>query len=209
MKLTARLSEFETALDGHRTAFDEIDARSRDTESEIQLIEDRIIKSNENLRRVSTNKEYQALQREVDDNRKRKENLETLAIEQLEEKEAKETLLKERKTEFQQLTQKIRSEQEDVDKRGAADRQRLADFQHQREDIGENLDAGLLRLFNEISETSGGQAVAEVRKELCRGCFLSIPPQLYIEVQRCNRLIQCPQCNRILYFKEENTVEVD
>ncbi|MDA8136352.1 MAG: C4-type zinc ribbon domain-containing protein [Desulfobacteraceae bacterium] len=31
------------------------------------------------------------------------------------------------------------------------------------------------------------------------GCFMNIPPQLYIEVQRGKSLISCPQCSRILY----------
>ena len=123
--------------------------------------------------------------------------------------ESREALVKEREAEFQQLSEKIRSEQEEVNKKGDDDRERLAEFRQQRDDIGRDLDSDLLGLFNEVSETSGGMAVAEVRQEVCRGCFMNIPPQLYIEVQRCQRLIQCPQCNRILYFKQEDTVEAD
>jgi len=208
-KLASRLSEFESALEGHRAAFEKTAVQYRETEAEIQIIDDRVIKSNENLRKVATNKEYQALRREVDDNAKRKEKLENLLIEQLEEMESKEALVKEREAEFQQLSEKIRSEQKEVNKKGEDDRERLAEFRQQREDIGRDLDSDLMGLFNEVSETSGGMAVAEVKQEVCRGCFMNIPPQLYIEVQRCQRLIQCPQCNRILYFKQEDTVEAD
>ena len=62
----------------------------RDQEAEIQVIDDRIIKSNEHLRMVKTNKEYQVLLREVDDNKKRKDGLETELLENLDEKEKKE-----------------------------------------------------------------------------------------------------------------------
>jgi len=44
-----------------------------------------------------------------------------------------------------------------------------------------------------------GLAVINVKNEICMGCFMNIPPQLYIEVQRENSLILCPQCSRILY----------
>jgi len=44
--------------------------------------------------------------------------------------------------------------------------------------------------------------VVNVRHETCQGCFVHIPPQMFIEVQKNNEIIRCPNCNRILYFGE-------
>jgi predicted nucleic acid-binding Zn-ribbon protein len=44
-----------------------------------------------------------------------------------------------------------------------------------------------------------GQAVARISNETCMGCFMNVPPQLCIEVQRGKQMISCPQCSRILY----------
>ena len=205
------LVAFSVALESHRDALSRAAVLCQETEAEIQMLGERVVKSNEKLRQVKTNKEYQALQREVDDNRKRKEALETSYIQILEDKEAKEALVAEREAELAQLTEKIRVDQAEIDKKGEDDRELLEQYRQQREEIGKKLDPSLYRQFNQISDASGGLAVVEVKERLCRGCFMSIPHQLYIEVQRCNSLILCPQCNRILYYAEpeENTVKAD
>jgi predicted nucleic acid-binding Zn-ribbon protein len=200
--ISKTLASFVQAVDEHRLELQRLAALCRETEAEIQMIDQRVKKSNEHLRHVKTNKEYQALQREVDDGRKRKETLENIYLQTLGEKEAKEALVKEREMELELLQAKVRADQETIDQKSGDDRQLLSEYATQREEIGKSLDPGLFEKFTEISGASGGLAVVEVIREVCRGCFMNIPPQLFIDVQRCNSLILCPQCNRILYFKE-------
>jgi predicted nucleic acid-binding Zn-ribbon protein len=52
-----------------------------------------------------------------------------------------------------------------------------------------------------LIESSGGIAVTEVKEEVCQGCNMNIPPQLYVEIKSNEEIIQCPQCRRILYYK--------
>lgn len=49
-----------------------------------------------------------------------------------------------------------------------------------------------------IRTRRGGLAVVEARNEACTACFMRIPPQTYIEVIRRTKVIQCPNCHRIL-----------
>ncbi len=58
-KLASRLKQFETALKENREDLDRDLKSCRENELEIQIVDERIIKSNENLRNVTTNKEYQ------------------------------------------------------------------------------------------------------------------------------------------------------
>ncbi len=50
--------------------------------------------------------------------------------------------------------------------------------------------------------TKAGIAIAEARAESCSGCYMSIPPQVYVNVKKNESIITCPNCNRILYYKE-------
>jgi predicted nucleic acid-binding Zn-ribbon protein len=202
-QLQKTLDAFAASLEDHRSDLARVSSLSRETEAEIQMIEQRVKRSNEHLRQVKTNKEYQALQREVDDSRKRKETLENMYLQSLDEKEKKEALVREREAEFEQLAAKTRADQETIDQKSHDDRELLAEYRSQRDEIGRNLDPEIFERFTEISRSSNGLAVVEVVREVCRGCFLNIPPQLFIEVQRCNSLILCPQCNRILYYREQ------
>ena len=198
-KLGLKLKQFAAALEKNKEEFSKATIVCRDLEKEIQTIDDRIIKSNEKLRMVKTNKEYQLFLREVDDNKKRKDALETELIERLDEKEKIEAIAQETEKEFQLLEAQIDSEQKEIEKKSIEDREMLEEYLERQDRIGKTLDPSLINRFNKISKMNQGLAVVNVKNEVCMGCFMNIPPQLYIEVQRGKSLISCPQCSRILY----------
>lgn len=200
-KIGLQIKAFETALEKNKQELLASENGCRGIEAEIQLIDDRIIKSNEKLRMVKTNKEYQLLLREVDDNKKRKDMLETELIESMEQKEKLALLVEERETEFQLLNDKIKAEQSEIDKKTSDDKELLNEYREQQAEIGKNLSPSLMTRFAKISKMNNGLAVTTVKNEVCMGCFMNIPPQMYIDVQRGKSLISCPQCSRILYFE--------
>ncbi|MCG8638246.1 MAG: C4-type zinc ribbon domain-containing protein [Desulfobacterales bacterium] len=200
-KIGLQIKAFETALEKNKQELLASENGCRGIEAEIQLIDDRIIKSNEKLRMVKTNKEYQLLLREVDDNKKRKDMLETELIESMEQKEKLTLLVEERETEFQLLNDKVKAEQSEIDKKTSDDKELLNEYLEQQAEIGKNLSPSLMTRFAKISKMNNGLAVTTVKNEVCMGCFMNIPPQMYIDVQRGKSLISCPQCSRILYFE--------
>lgn len=201
--LASKLNQLETNLTANREDLESTHKRCRDMEEEIRIVDERIVKSNETLRMVKTNKEYQVLLREVDDNKKRKDALETELLEVFEERETADVRVKESEKEFALIEEQVKAEQAEIDKKAVDDRELLEDYQARQKEIGTTLDPFLMDRFRKISKMNKGMAVAQVRNEVCMGCFMNIPPQLYIEVQRGNKLISCPQCSRILYHTKE------
>lgn len=202
-KIGTQLIKFSDALEKNKEELKAAETACSDIENEIQIVDARIIKSNENLRMVTTNKDYQVLLREVDDNKKRKDALETQLLEYIDEKERLEKIVQETQSEYDLLKSKTEAEQEQIDEKSTSDRAQLDEYTASQEEIGKTFDSGLMTLFNRISKMNGGLAVVQVRNEVCMGCFMNIPPQLYIEVQRGTKLISCPQCSRILHFRKE------
>lgn len=200
-KLGSQLNEFETDLKAKQDVLARIEKECRDMDMEIKLIDERIVKSNERLRMVKTNKEYQLCLREVDDNKKRKDALETQLLEYLDEKEKVGEELAQSESEFQMLSEKIKAEQEGIEKSASDDKKALDDYLAQKEQIGKSLDNSMMVRFGKVSKMNKGLVVVPVKNEVCMGCFMNIPPQLYIEVQKGEQLISCPQCSRILYFE--------
>jgi predicted nucleic acid-binding Zn-ribbon protein len=201
--LAAQLAQFESALDADRQALEQVQQECTDLEQEIQVVNDRIIKSNETLRMVKTNKEYQLLLREVDDNKKRKNSIEDHLLTLYEQREAAEVKLKETEAQYVQLKEQIQAQQAKIDERTMDDREQLAELEARQQSIGEALEPSLLNRFRRIAKMNQGQAVARISHETCMGCFMNVPPQLCIEVQRGNQMISCPQCSRILYHVKE------
>jgi predicted nucleic acid-binding Zn-ribbon protein len=201
-KIGVELSEFEGELNIEKGKLSEIESLCKESENEIQLLLDRIKKSNENLRMVKTNKEYQALRREIDDNTKRKIGIEDELFEYTEKKEIYENTIKEREKDFTQLSERISSEKKDIDGRSKNDLALLKGYKTKKKKIGDNLDTTIFEEFKIIAKMNDGEAVAQGKNEVCMGCFMNIPPQLFIEVQRGDKLIKCPQCSRFLFFSE-------
>jgi len=202
VKISAKLKQFAKALEEKKETLSSTVAVCKDMEKEIQIIDDRIIKSNEKLRMVKTNKEYQLFLREVDDNKKRKDSLETELLEHLDEKEKQEKIVQESENEYHLLKDQIEAEQKDIEKKSVDDRELLDEYIERQNEIGKRLAPSLMNRFARISKMNNGLAVINVRNEVCMGCFMNIPPQLYIEVQRAKSLISCPQCSRILYHEK-------
>ena len=73
----------------------------------------------------------------------------------------------------------------------------------ERERLLSSVSADLKARYNILIEKRGGIAVVNVKHGTCLGCFMNIPPQLFIEVMKNSKLITCPSCNRIFYYSEE------
>ena len=50
--------------------------------------------------------------------------------------------------------------------------------------------------------SKNGFAMALAVDEKCTGCHMNIPAQLFNEVLKLSRMIQCPNCKMILYTQE-------
>ncbi len=202
-KIGARLVQFEQDMERDEQALSDISKICRDIEREIGILDERIIRSNEKLRMVKTNKEYQLLLREVDDSKKRKDMLETELLGHFEEKDRLDKIVNEKRKEYVLLKEQIQEEQKQTEQKFKDDIELLDEYIERQKQIGKDLDPALMTQFARISKMNNGSAVVNVKDEVCMGCFMNIPPQLYIEVRRANSLITCPQCSRILYYKPE------
>ena len=58
----------------------------------------------------------------------------------------------------------------------------------------------MLELFQRVARLRG-IAVSEARDGMCQVCHLKLRPQMYVDLKRNEEIVQCPQCNRILYYE--------
>ena len=70
-----------------------------------------------------------------------------------------------------------------------------------RSKIVDAIDKEIHDEYIELFEILNGIAVTEAKEEICQGCNMNIPPQLFVELKKNEEIMHCPQCRRILYFK--------
>lgn len=57
-----------------------------------------------------------------------------------------------------------------------------------------------MALYTRILASREGVATAELEGRICQACYMEIPVNLVVRVQRGTELVQCPSCDRILFL---------
>jgi uncharacterized protein len=207
-RLDAQLKEFSDAVESGKGLLQELNKKYRALESEMQTIQVRIDKSHEKLRAVKTNKEYEAGLKEVEDLRGIGSKIEDEMIAGLDQIEQASATLKAHQTRLEARAGEIRRDQECVLEEAEAARVRLQRVEAEARQVAETVAAGVLALYRRVKAAKAdGLGVAAVYAATCRGCNVNIPPQMYNDLQRNDRLKHCPNCDRIIYWEEEDRPE--
>lgn len=153
------------------------------------------------LNRIKNIKELQALQREIDLIKENNAQLEEELIRLLEELEAKGASVKVKEEELKKVDEEWETRRAEVDRQLAGIEESIAAATKARQAIAAQLQGDLIERYELIFSRRGGVAVVLVSQGICQGCHMNIPPQLWNEIIRSERLNLCPSCNRILYHK--------
>ena len=149
---------------------------------------------------VKTNKEYQACLTEIEATKESNSREEEGILRLLDEIDEVKKGLSKREKEVILTVEKIEAEKKVIQEKMAHDDEGWKKQMARRETLAKQLKSHLFKLYNTLRAKRRGVSVVKVSHETCQGCFLNIPPQLFIEVQKNNALMQCPHCNRILYW---------
>ena len=175
----------------------------RQTEQDIEDIENKLKKANEKLSNIKSNQEYQAALKEIDDLEKDKSLLEDKAIEMMEQAEALETKCDANRENTKKMKRQFKIDSDKITKELKALDQDLDALEKKRKRFSQAVDTDLLTRYDSIRGHKGGIAVSPVVKGVCQTCHLRIPPQEFNELLQGNKLMTCPNCLRIIYWGED------
>ena len=203
------ISEFENELDAskekleHSTVIkDEILKNKARMEQDISLNEELIKKSEQKLFEIKTHKEYEALQKEISETKRKNSGLEEKLLEDMEK--------------LENIESRISKEEEELANKESEYRDKITGYREkieelkilyqpkkeEKEKIASGLGPDILPIYERVKKRNGF-VLAVARNEACTGCNMNIPPQLFNEVLTLSRLIQCPNCLKFLYCEEE------
>jgi predicted nucleic acid-binding Zn-ribbon protein len=207
--LDARLAERQAAVAAIKQRLAENQTTRRATEAEVASLQTRLSKYKGQLMEVKTNKEYQAMQKEIATAEEAVRSLEDRILEQMEEAETLGRELKVAEAALKAQQDDIVRERKRLEEEAAALQQRTGDTASTRAALAKELSPTALRLFEHVSRQRKGLAVAEARDGICTVCHVRLRPQVFNEVRRNESLIQCESCLRILYFSPATAPTAD
>jgi predicted nucleic acid-binding Zn-ribbon protein len=209
-ELPKEVSEIESIISARKKSLIAVDEeiasyeeRKAPLETELKENQTLLDAADARIKRIKTNKEYLALQREIDLAKKRKADIEEQVLAIMEKIEKKASDRERIKNSFE--TDKVILE-EKMDRLTAQMKELdaiLAEYKGKDERLRKIVDRSLLSKYDRIKQSKKGLAVVECLEGVCRGCHMHIQPQLYNELIRGDKLITCPACQRILYVKAD------
>jgi uncharacterized protein len=197
--LDARLAEHAAAVDGVKARIAAGQAARRDIERDLAAVQARLSKYKNQLMEVKTNKEYQAMQKEMSVAEQEISDQETRMLERMEEADGLAAELKAAEAALKSQHAAVAAERQALEAERAQLAHELETTTAARTAEAGQLSKEALALFDRVAHGRKGVALAEARDGLCTVCHVRLRPQMFNEVRRNETLIQCESCSRILY----------
>ena len=180
---------------------DRLQAERAELDKQIAENKTYLERADRNLKHAQNQKEYETAMRETDALQKQIAAFETQIIEKMSGVEEVEKELESRAEEINTLDGKRDAALKEFDDELAANRAELDEELKRRNDVFVTLPTQLASVYNRLAQRSrDGIAVAEVVNGSCSACFMSLRPQMQVEVKRGDQIITCESCSRILYM---------
>ncbi len=182
------------------------DLRTRKTEveDELELELERLKKSQQKLTAVKTNREFQALSKEIEEIKKANKTREDEILQLEEQIEELKQEVEKRKKEIEGFEKEAGAEKKRITTKEKEYDSKIGALTQERDQVEKDVKPDLLAKYKFLSDKRAGIVVAAVDQGVCSACNMNIPPQMFNELLREERILYCPSCQRIIYALKTN-----
>jgi predicted nucleic acid-binding Zn-ribbon protein len=201
-KQREELDFLKKAIQGDLTVLGGLKDDRRKGEKELEEVEAKYKRSKTKLDEVKSNKEYQAMMKEIETIKaltNEKEEIVLMSMEDIELQEAECTRNNAQLEKAQkEYKEKERQSEEMIIE---LDKEMLA-LTRERNELSQQFDGDLLTSYTRLRGHLRGRVVVPARDAVCQGCHLGIPPQQYNILLKGDSPQICPHCSRIIYWED-------
>jgi len=201
------LETMQAEYDAQAQELENLKKLRQETEREVAEMAEGIKNSRQRLMEIKSNIEYKAMLKEIAFKEDQRDQKETRVLELLELIEAQNQSLAGQTQGLQEQGEMVARRRREVETGVAKLKGELAVLEKQRKELRKGVPAQLLKRYEFIRQRRNGTAISPVEEGVCLGCHMNILPQQFIDLQKGVEIIQCPHCQRILYWQEEEVLE--
>lgn len=195
------LAKLEAMLQQERAQLAETEKWRVEQEELARREEDAVRQAKAKLQQSRNTKDFAAATREVENKRRMISEREEELVKVISAMETTRAQLAQREKDVDALRQHVTTEEATVQAKMSEVQSELSQHESGREAIASQLPRDLLRRYEQVQRRRG-IALVPVVDGSCKGCFMSLPPQLNNIIARGTSLESCPSCQRLLYRPE-------
>ena len=205
-KKEAQLNDIKSKLESTNEKIADLEKDSRKISSEIEDSQAKLEKYKDQLFLVKTNKEYDALNSEIDHLKSVLSNSEDLVLKMQSDLESEGEIKKVSESEIEEITESLETDKKNLDNSLSESKDQLQELNDSKEVILKDISNTLLVKYNQLQKTRGA-GVAALNGNCCGACYSTLPPQMVIEIQSNEIIHTCPSCSVFLFSEEQNLEE--
>ena len=207
----AEISQRQGEIKQAESLWQQIQAKADDAARQQRLLELDLETAKESLKQheerfaiVTSNKEYDALQQEVESCKTRISECGTQILQLIDGGEELKQAAEVKKQDFESVQQAQQALIDEVQGKLDTLQEQVDGVEARREGGLSGIDHRLLHTY-ERSRRRRGLSVAAVRKGACGGCYRQMPAQQRSNVKRNDQIHLCESCGAIMLWDDEST----
>ncbi|MDR2071991.1 MAG: C4-type zinc ribbon domain-containing protein [Spirochaetaceae bacterium] len=159
-------------------------------------------KSEKNMDVVSTQREYEALDKEIRDAADREQQYrkdlqrEERVLADLDEQ------IKQNQALIEQQEKELEERRLGIETEVAEKQAEIGRLEEEERKLNEGLDPEVLFKFERIIRNKMGRGIVAIKGGVCMGCHMVLPVQFANTVHQGEDILFCPYCSRILYYED-------
>jgi hypothetical protein len=200
----ANIDKHQKALDELHDAIKKVRVVIADRELTIKSNLQKILKHQEQLNQASSNKEYQALRTEIENEKLANKTLEDQILQAMEQIEEKVKQVPELEKLLAHERDELSKAEAKRDQWLAGQNDRLTSAATELKQLEEQLPGDLLGQYRRLigaGGANGADALSALLGRSCAGCHMEMTAQMYNEVL-VGKVVFCRSCGRLLYLTE-------
>lgn len=205
--LDARLTHAREEVASAKQRLADSQAVRRAVEKELAIVQSRLSKFKDQLMEVKTNREYQAMQKEIEVAQNEVRAMEDRVLERMLEADDLTALVKRAEAALAAEQAAVAADRRAMDQEIASLQEGLDRAAETRRVLIAEIEPRVLATFEQVARGRKGIGIAEARAGHCTICHVRLRPQAFNEIRRNDSIIQCDSCQRILYFRGEAPAE--
>jgi len=107
-----------------------------------------------------------------------------------------------KKKELDEITAQVNNEEKVLAEKTEEINSKIQALNKDRTKVEKNVSPNLLSKYSFLKDRRASIVVVSVVQGVCGGCNMNIPPQLFNELLRDDKIHTCPTCQRFIYAKK-------
>ena len=197
--LKGSLKRLEDKIAADRVAVGAMDKQRNELIADVRQMMTQLDHSREKMNRARTERETNAVQRELEELRKLIRDREDEIGKITTDSDGQRVTLEATEAEAKKILDELGAKEGDINSSLASLEKQRATKQALRDEVVKRLPPVLYRRYDAVRGRRGS-GIAQTTDGTCKACNMSLPPQLFHRLRREPLLEQCPSCNRIIYY---------